>query len=149
MAAGRPRQRRRCTGRLPKLRSRVPEPERSGEHRGSRRVQLRGAKPCRHVPAGPLTCRCHPNRANAGDRRRRPRSSVRCAGRLRPADRQSHRKYRNEGGETTVFEVTARLEVREGELEGFKRTAAEIMRLTREKDTKTLRYDWFITPDGT
>jgi quinol monooxygenase YgiN len=50
---------------------------------------------------------------------------------------------------TTAFEVTARLKIREGELEGFKEQAAEIMRLTRENDTKTLRYDWFISDDGT
>lgn len=48
-----------------------------------------------------------------------------------------------------MFEVTARLKVRGGELDGFKRQAAEMMRLTREKDTKTLRYDWFISDDGT
>jgi quinol monooxygenase YgiN len=48
-----------------------------------------------------------------------------------------------------VFEVTARLEVRDGELDGFKQTAAEIMKLTRERDTKTLRYDWFVSDDGT
>ena len=48
-----------------------------------------------------------------------------------------------------MFEVTARLKIREGELEGFKRQAAEVMRLAREKDTKTLRYDWFISDDGT
>jgi hypothetical protein len=24
-----------------------------------------------------------------------------------------------------------------------------MMRLTRERDTKTLRYDWFVTDDGT
>jgi quinol monooxygenase YgiN len=48
-----------------------------------------------------------------------------------------------------MFEVTARLKVRDGELDGFKRQAAEMMRLTREKDTKTLRYDWFISDDGT
>jgi quinol monooxygenase YgiN len=48
-----------------------------------------------------------------------------------------------------MFEVTARLKVREGELEGFKRQAAEMMRLTRELDTKTLRYDWFLSQDGT
>ena len=47
-----------------------------------------------------------------------------------------------------MFEVTARLKVRDGELEGFKRQAAEVMRLAREKDTKTLRYDWFIADDG-
>jgi quinol monooxygenase YgiN len=47
-----------------------------------------------------------------------------------------------------MFEVTARLKVREGELEGFKRQAAEMMRQTREKDTRTLRYDWFLSDDG-
>jgi quinol monooxygenase YgiN len=48
-----------------------------------------------------------------------------------------------------MFEVTARLKIREGQLEGFKRQAAEVMRLARELDTKTLRYDWFISDDGT
>ncbi len=48
-----------------------------------------------------------------------------------------------------MFEVTARLKVRDGELDGFKQQAAEMMRLTREKDTKTLRYDWFLSDDGT
>lgn len=48
-----------------------------------------------------------------------------------------------------MFEVTARLKVRDGELAGFKRQAAEMMRLTRERDTKTLRYDWFLNDDGT
>jgi len=48
-----------------------------------------------------------------------------------------------------MFEVTARLKVRDGELEGFKRQAAEVMREAREKDTKTLRYDWFLSTDGT
>ena len=48
-----------------------------------------------------------------------------------------------------MFEVTARVKIREGELEGFKRQAAEMMRLTRELDTKTLRYDWFVSKDGT
>jgi quinol monooxygenase YgiN len=48
-----------------------------------------------------------------------------------------------------MFEVTARLKIHEGELDGFKQQAAEIMRLAREKDTKTLRYDWFISDDGT
>jgi quinol monooxygenase YgiN len=50
---------------------------------------------------------------------------------------------------TTTFEVTARLKIRDGELEAFKQQAAEIMRLTRENDTKTIRYDWFISDDGT
>jgi hypothetical protein len=48
-----------------------------------------------------------------------------------------------------MFEVTARLKIREGELEGFKRQAAEVMRVAKEKDTKTLRYDWFLSDDGT
>ena len=47
------------------------------------------------------------------------------------------------------LEVHAHLKIRPGQLEGFKAQAAEIMRLTREKDTQTLRYDWFINEDGT
>jgi quinol monooxygenase YgiN len=47
------------------------------------------------------------------------------------------------------FEVRARLKVRDGQLEGFKRQAAEMMRVTREKDTGTLAYDWFLSDDGT
>ena len=48
-----------------------------------------------------------------------------------------------------MFEVKARLKIRDGELAGFKEQAAEMMRLTRERDTKTLRYDWFLNGDGT
>ncbi len=47
------------------------------------------------------------------------------------------------------LEVRARLKVRDGKLEGFKKQAAEIMRQAREKDTGTLRYDWFLSKDGT
>jgi quinol monooxygenase YgiN len=47
------------------------------------------------------------------------------------------------------LELHARLKIRPGQLEGFKAQAAEIMRITREQDTKTLRYDWFIKEDGT
>ncbi len=47
------------------------------------------------------------------------------------------------------FEVRARLKVREGKLEEFKRQAAEVMRQAREKDTQTLAYDWFLSSDGT
>jgi len=49
----------------------------------------------------------------------------------------------------TNFEVRARLKVREGKLEEFKRQAAEMMRQTRDKDTGTLAYDWFVSNDGT
>jgi quinol monooxygenase YgiN len=47
------------------------------------------------------------------------------------------------------LELHAHLRIRSGQLEGFKAQAAEIMRITREQDTKTLRYDWFIKEDGT
>jgi quinol monooxygenase YgiN len=47
------------------------------------------------------------------------------------------------------LELSAHLTVRPGCLEGFKKQAAEILRITREKDTRTLRYDWFLSTDGT
>ena len=47
------------------------------------------------------------------------------------------------------LELHANLQIRPGKLEGFKAQSAEIMRITREQDTKTLRYDWFIKEDGT
>ena len=47
------------------------------------------------------------------------------------------------------FELHAHLKIRPGQLEGFKAKAAELIRITREQDTKTLRYDWFIKEDGT
>ncbi|MCZ7385434.1 MAG: antibiotic biosynthesis monooxygenase [Candidatus Methanoperedens sp.] len=45
--------------------------------------------------------------------------------------------------------VSARMKIREGKLEGFKQQAAECIRLTKEKDTGTLQYDWFISSDRT
>ena len=47
------------------------------------------------------------------------------------------------------FELHAHLKIRPGQLEGFKTQAAELIRITREQDTRTLRYDWFIKEDGT
>ena len=47
------------------------------------------------------------------------------------------------------LEVSAHLTVRPGCLEGFKKQAAECLRITKEKDTRTLRYDWFLSSDGT
>jgi quinol monooxygenase YgiN len=47
------------------------------------------------------------------------------------------------------LEVTAHLKIRPGQLDGFKMQAAEIMRQSREQDTQTLRYDWFISDDDT
>lgn len=49
----------------------------------------------------------------------------------------------------TVLEVSAKMTVRQDKLEEFKRQAAEIIRQTKEKDTKTLRYDWFLNHDQT
>lgn len=47
------------------------------------------------------------------------------------------------------LELNAQLKIRPGQLEGFKAQAAEIIRLAQEKDTQTLRFDWFISEDGT
>lgn len=47
------------------------------------------------------------------------------------------------------LEMSAHMTVRPGCLEGFKRQVAELIRITREKDTRTLRYDWFLSSDGT
>ena len=46
-------------------------------------------------------------------------------------------------------EVIAHAKVRPGQLEGVKAQAAEIVRLTREQDTHTLRCDWFVSEDRT
>jgi hypothetical protein len=57
------------------------------------------------------------------------------------------------GGEAEVdhdaFEATAQLKIRDGELERFKGQAAEIMRQIEQQDVKPLRYDWFLSDDGT
>ena len=47
------------------------------------------------------------------------------------------------------LELSAHMTVRPGCLEGFKKQAAECIRITKEKDTRTLRYDWFLSTDGT
>jgi quinol monooxygenase YgiN len=47
------------------------------------------------------------------------------------------------------LEVSARMRIRKGKLDDFKQQAAECIRETKEKDTKTLRYDWFVSSDGT
>ena len=47
------------------------------------------------------------------------------------------------------LEVTAHMSVRPGCLDGFKKQAAECVRITKEQDTRTLRYDWFLSTDGT
>ena len=47
------------------------------------------------------------------------------------------------------LELSAHMTVRPGCLEGFRKQAAELIRVTKEKDTRTLRYDWFLSTDGT
>ncbi len=47
------------------------------------------------------------------------------------------------------LELRARMTIRPGQFDGFKVQAAELMRLTRELDTQTLRYDWYLSPDST
>ena len=47
------------------------------------------------------------------------------------------------------LELSAHLTVRQGCLDGFKKQAAECIRITKEQDTHTLRYDWFLSTDGT
>jgi len=54
-----------------------------------------------------------------------------------------------EGEMMSKLEVSARPTIRRGKLEGFKEQAAECIRQTKEKDRKTLRYDWFISNDET
>ena len=46
-----------------------------------------------------------------------------------------------------MFEATAKLKIREGELEGFKQQAAEVIRQISEQG-RPLRYDWFLSEDG-
>jgi quinol monooxygenase YgiN len=48
-----------------------------------------------------------------------------------------------------ILELGAHMTVRPGRLKGFKEQAAECIRITKEKDTHTLRYDWFLSLDET
>lgn len=47
------------------------------------------------------------------------------------------------------FQAMVRLKIHEGKLEEFKRIAAESIRLAREKDTGTIRYDIFLDDNET
>jgi len=48
-----------------------------------------------------------------------------------------------------ALEVIARISISPGQLEGFRSQVAELLRLVRDQDTQTTRYDWFINTDGT
>jgi quinol monooxygenase YgiN len=56
---------------------------------------------------------------------------------------------RHDGGTSSTFEATAHLEIRDGALEGFRQQAAEVMRLMSAQNELPLRYDWFLSEDGT
>jgi quinol monooxygenase YgiN len=47
------------------------------------------------------------------------------------------------------LELCARLTVRPGQLEGFKAQVAEIVKVAHEQDIRTLRFDWYLSEDGT
>lgn len=48
-----------------------------------------------------------------------------------------------------TLEVIAHARIRDGRLDGFTAQVAELVRISKEQDTHTLRCDWFITADGT
>jgi quinol monooxygenase YgiN len=54
-----------------------------------------------------------------------------------------------QAGALDHLQVIALVKVRPGQLEGFQAQAAEILRLAQDKDTQTLRYDWFLNQDET
>jgi quinol monooxygenase YgiN len=47
------------------------------------------------------------------------------------------------------LQLSARMKIREGKLEGFKRQAAVCISQAKEKDPGTLQYDWFLNSDKT
>ena len=47
------------------------------------------------------------------------------------------------------LQLSARMKIREGKLEGFKRQAAVCISRVKEKDPGTLQYDWFLNSDKT
>ena len=48
-----------------------------------------------------------------------------------------------------TLQVSAKMKIRPGMIEGFKRHATECIQLTKEKDPGTLQFDWFISADKT
>lgn len=47
------------------------------------------------------------------------------------------------------LQLSARMKIREGKLEGFKRQAAVCISQVKEKDPGTIQYDWFLNSDKT
>lgn len=46
------------------------------------------------------------------------------------------------------IQLSAKMKVRGGMLEGFKSQAAECIKQVKGKDTGTLQYDWFLSEDN-
>ena len=47
------------------------------------------------------------------------------------------------------LQVSAKMKIREGTLEGLKQHANECIQRVTEKDPGTIQYDWFISSDNT
>jgi hypothetical protein len=47
------------------------------------------------------------------------------------------------------LQVSAKMKIREGMLEGIKQHANECIQRVKEKDPGTIQYDWFISSDNT
>lgn len=47
------------------------------------------------------------------------------------------------------LQVSARMKIRPGMIEGFKNQAAECISKVKQKDPGTLQYDWFLNDDNT
>ena len=47
------------------------------------------------------------------------------------------------------LQLSARMKIREGKLDEFKRQAAMCILQVKEKDPGTLQYDWFLNSDKT
>ena len=45
--------------------------------------------------------------------------------------------------------MTTRFTIHEGKTDDFMRLARRSMEITKERDTGTLQYDWFMNPDRT
>jgi len=50
---------------------------------------------------------------------------------------------------TTKIQISASFKIPEGKLEEFKQQATECIKISKEKDTGSLRYDWFISSNQT
>ncbi len=46
------------------------------------------------------------------------------------------------------IQVTAHFKIHSGKIVAFKKIAALCMEVVKERDTGTLQYDWFYSPDG-